>query len=114
MQYEEVKKFLNTLFEKIKIFGILFRDDRGKNTQSLLDLDIRAQQREDIIKELSVEDYVQGPIPDNINNYGDMWVFGKDVKGKEVYIKVSLCTENFSAVCISFHIAEHKLIYKFK
>lgn len=114
MQYEEVKKFLNTLFEKIKIFGILFRDDRGKNTQSLLDLDIRAQQREDIIKELSVEDYVQGPIPDNINNYGDMWVFGKDVKGKEVYIKVSLCTENYPAVCISFHIAEHKLIYKFK
>lgn len=114
MQYEEVRKFLNTLSEKIKIFGIVFRDDRNKNTQCLLDLEIRAQQREDIIKELSAEDYVQGPIVDKINNYGEMWVFGKDVKGKEVYIKISLCTENYPAVCISFHIAEHKLIYQFK
>ena len=114
MQYEEVRKFLNTLSEKIKIFGIVFRDDRNKNTQCLLDLEIRAQQREDIIKELSADDYVQGPIVDKINNYGEMWVFGKDVKGKEVYIKISLCTENYPAICISFHIAEHKLIYQFK
>jgi hypothetical protein len=43
-----------------------------------------------------------------------MWVFGKQVKKKEVYIKVSMGIENTGAVCISFHIAEHPIKYPFK
>lgn len=42
-----------------------------------------------------------------------MWVFGKDVKSKDVYIKISMGISNSSAVCISFHIAERKIHYKF-
>ena len=41
-------------------------------------------------------------------------VFGKKVKAKDVYIKISLGFTDSSAVCISFHIAEYKLVYKFK
>jgi hypothetical protein len=43
-----------------------------------------------------------------------MWVFGKDIKGREVYIKIMLGSNNCQTICISFHIAEHPLSYKFK
>jgi hypothetical protein len=43
-----------------------------------------------------------------------MWVFGKQVKKNEVYIKVSMGIENNGAVCISFHIAEHPMNYQLK
>lgn len=110
----EVEEFLNQMNQKIKVFGIVFRNDRTKNQNTLLELEILPKYREDIIKSLSSEDYVQRPIKDTLNNLGDMWVFGKDVKGREVYIKISLGKPNLSAVCISFHIAEYKLTYKFK
>lgn len=32
---EEVESFLKELHTKMKIFGILFRDDRGKNQATL-------------------------------------------------------------------------------
>ncbi len=28
---EDVQRFLNQIKEKIKVFGIMYRDDRGKN-----------------------------------------------------------------------------------
>ena len=41
-------------------------------------------------------------------------VFGKDVKGREVYIKITLGYQNGQTICISFHIAEHPMQYPFK
>lgn len=38
---EEVLRFLNQMKEKIKVFGIIYRDDRGKNAQTLIDLEKR-------------------------------------------------------------------------
>lgn len=71
-------------------------------------------QREVIVKSLQVEDYVEGPVIDELNRRSEMWVFGKDVKGHEVYIKITLGYENGQTICISFHIAEHTLTYPFK
>ena len=112
--HEDVEKFLNDLNIKISVFGIIFRDDRGKNLQTLLDLEITPKTREDIIKTLSADDYIDGPVPDTLNDYGDMWIFGRDVKNKEAYIKISLGSANMPSICISFHIAEHKLRNYFK
>lgn len=39
-------------------------------------------------------DYSEGPIVDALNNQGEMWVFGKDVKGNEIYIKITLGKPN--------------------
>jgi len=63
---------------------------------------------------LITEDYSQGPLDEKMHGILPMWVFGKEVKGKEVYIKISMGLENTSAVCISFHIAEYPLKYPFK
>jgi len=111
---EDVESFLKRFHQKLKVFSIIFRDDRGKNTQTLAELEITPKYRESIIKELKVEDYSQGPIVDTLNHFGDMWVFGKDVREREVYIKISLGRDNCQTICISFHIAQYKMKYPFK
>ena len=110
----EVETFLNQFQTKMKIFGIIYRDDRGKNQKALEELEIIPSYRKVIIESLKSEDYVEGPIIDQLNKLGEMWVFGKDIKGKEVYIKIMLGGVNCQTICISFHIAEHPLSYKFK
>ncbi len=111
---KEVERFLLNLKEKVKIYNIIYRDDRGKNLQSLAELDITPKYRTDVIMNLKSKDYSEGPIIDSLNHFGDMWVFGKDVKGHEVYIKITIGLPNNSTICISFHIAEHKMNYPFK
>ncbi|MBP5566900.1 MAG: toxin [Bacteroidales bacterium] len=111
---EEVKAFLSQFNIKAQVYGILFRDDRPKNAEAMLELDITKVQREVIVKSLVPQDYVEGPVIDKLNKQREMWVFGKDVKGREVYIKITLGYENGQTICISFHIAEHPLKYPFK
>ena len=50
----EVQRFLRTFHAKLKVFDILFRDDRGKNQEALFDLDITPVYRVEIIKTLAV------------------------------------------------------------
>ena len=79
-----------------------------------MQLEITHLQREVIVKSLQVQDYVEGLVIDLLNKEGEMWVFGKDVKGREVYIKITLGYENGQTICISFHLAEYPLKYPFK
>lgn len=111
---EEVKTFLEQFNVKAQIFGIRFRNDREKNKETLRLLEISPLQREVIVKNLQVQDYVEGPIIDVLNKEGEMWVFGKDVKEREVYIKITLGYDNGQTICISFHIAEKPLVYPFR
>lgn len=84
---EQVEAFLKRLKEKIKVFDIIFRDDRGKNLQTLATLEITTTYRKQVIMNIGTEDYVDGPIVDTLNRMG---------------------------ICISFHIAEHPMIYPFQ
>ena len=68
----------------------------------------------EIIKALKVTDYVEGPKKDTLNGGPDLWVFGKLIKSKEIYIKVTIGFFNAQAVCISFHTAEFPLHFPFK
>ena len=111
---DDVEKFLNQFCEKLKVYDIIFRDDRGKNAKTLAELDITPNYRLEVIKSLTVEDYSEGPVIDTLNKFGDLWVFGKDVKGREVYIKIMLGRTNCQTICISFHISEKPLQYAFK
>lgn len=47
-------------------------------------------------------------------SWGEMWVFGKDVKGREVYIKIMISDHCGQTICISFHLAESPMKYPFK
>lgn len=57
---------------------------------------------------------MDGPIVDTLNRLGEMWVFGKDVKEREVYIKIMISNINGQTICISFHLSESPLSYPFK
>lgn len=112
--FNEVERFLSNLFGKMKISEIIFLDDRKKNRDALLELDIVPADRISAIKSLTVEDYSEGPILDVLNLLGEMWVFGKDVNEKEVYIKISLGLPNRNSICVSFHPSEHPMKYPYK
>ena len=111
---EAVELFLSQFLCKMSIYGIVFRNDRLKNQLALKDLDITPLFRLELIKRLAVSDYSAGPIVDSINHGEEMWVFGKDVRGRQVYIKITLGFPDDSVICISFHIAEHPMEYPFK
>jgi len=109
-----VESFLNDFKAKLEIWGVIFLDKRNKNTQALLDLDILPKDREEILRYIQVEDYVEGPLADVIFNRQDLWVFGKELKGQEVYIKITMGSPSRPVICISFHKAEAPLRYHYK
>ncbi len=110
----EVEKFLSQFKVKLDIWGIIFLDVRERNMQALADLNISRFERLDEIRTIQVEHYSEGPIRDVLNDYAEMWVFGKDVNGIETYIKITLGKPNLKTICISFHQAEHPMNYPLK
>ena len=111
---EDIQLFLNDFKVKLGIWSIVYLDKRPKNLQTLLDLEITPAQRTDILRALTVIDYSEGPLEEKAYGGRDMLVFGKEVKKQEVYIKVTVGVANKPVLCISFHIAEHKMKYPFK
>lgn len=79
---EEVSVFLKEFKLKMKIWDVLFRDDRGKNSRALAELELRPIDRKKILETLETEDYSEGPIEEKLYGGSDMWVFGKSIKKK--------------------------------
>ncbi|NOZ36016.1 MAG: toxin [Chlorobi bacterium] len=111
---ENVEKFLKDFKAKMDFWGIVFRDDRGKNSQTLLDLEITPNKRKEVLKKLEIKDYSEGPLEDKLNKGPDMWVFGKTIKNREIYIKITMGMLNNNVICISFHVAEFNINYPLK
>ena len=108
---EHVQAFLNLFLPKFDIWGIFFIN-RKKNDEAIAALGITPAQRDYIIRNIEINDYIE-TIVDEMS-FGDMWVFGKDVSGEELYIKISLGRPNSNTICISFHRAEFPNRYAFK
>lgn len=110
---DQVEKYLKELRFRVDYFGIIIMDSRLKNAQTLHDLDIPPDKRKEIIRKLRADDFSEGPLDVKFNGL-DMWVFGKVVKDKEIYIKVVMGVAGTKAICISFHEAEFPMNYPFK
>lgn len=111
---KEVESFLKDFKEKMRFWDILFRDDRGKNTQALVDLELRPNDRKAVLESLETKDYSEGPVEEKLYGGSDMWIFGRAIKKREVYIKITMGIEGSHVICISFHLAEHKMRYPLK
>ncbi len=111
---KEVSVFLKDFKVKMKIWDVLFREDRGKNLQALTHLEIRPVERKSVLESLEINDYSEGPKSEKLYGGSDMWVFGKILKKKEVYIKITMGKMGSSVICISFHLAERKMNYPLK
>ncbi|MBL7945182.1 MAG: type II toxin-antitoxin system MqsR family toxin [Flavobacteriales bacterium] len=105
----EVEAFLAAFHARMKVWGVLFQDGREKNTVALFELGIARNERIKVLEELTAMDYSEGPIKD-WDKGPDLWVFGKELKAQELYIKITLgVTGDGKVVCISFHAAEHPM-----
>jgi hypothetical protein len=111
---QEVERFLREFKEKMKVWDVIFRDDRMKNAKALLNMELCPIDRKKILENLKPNDYSEGPLEETLYGGSDMWVFGKEVKLNEVYIKITMGFPGKNVICISFHISEQKMNYPFK
>jgi len=93
--------------------------DRTKNFNFITGLGLIRQDIFDIIDSLEVDDFLNGPITDETFK-GELFEFGKNFYGREIYIKLKICDFDYSGEkqltlnCVSFHSPERPLKYKFK
>ena len=109
-----IKSFLQELKAIIKSLGIVFSNRPKNSIQNLAGLSITAKMREEIILNLEAEDYSEGPLEETQQGGTEMWIFGKVIKGQQVYIKLTISKMTGGAVCISFHKAEHPMEFPLK
>ncbi len=111
---EDVQKFLDEFKLKANVFGIFFPRPE-KNYYGLLDLEINANIRKEIILNLEVENYYRGPNKDRDLPQFDVWEFGYNLNERdEIYIKLSTRKEKSKCVCLSFHRAESQIKYTYE
>lgn len=96
----------------MKVFDVIFLN-RHKNLQALIDLEITQVARRETLNALTVEDYFRGPTKD-VDHGPALWEFGRSLKQKEVYIKITIGVMSKPVICISFHIAEWAIAYPYK
>jgi len=106
----DVQTFLDDFKVKAKIFEINYYP-RKKNTDALLQLEITAQIREEIIMKLEFRDYYRGPSGDKDPKRPEFYEFGAHYDGKEIYVKLSLGKFSKSPHCMSFHPPEDVIEY---
>jgi len=113
--WDEVVSFLG-LFKSCVFSDRYVLKNREKNRQGLIDLGITPDQRRETLLGLTPEDYHAGPKPDDTDDTKEVWEFGRDVEGVEVYIKLRVVQNPrkktvHHATVWSFHPAEHPMKY---
>jgi hypothetical protein len=91
---------------------------RAENNECMVQLGFKYADVEETLLGLSVEDYCEGPCRDR-DQPGELWVFGKEIEGRTIYIKLKLAS--FGTVgslrivrIVSFHVAEYALEHPFQ
>lgn len=79
---------------------------------TLLDLDYDIGDVVERLKELSVEEYSETKIDKDDLMPPLLFVFGKQINGKLVYIKLKIKSEQH-VLCVSFHYAKNQMIFPY-
>ena len=118
---KDVKKFLDDLKAIINNVSFDSNDDliiiksskdevQYSTRYTLLDLDYDTVDVVDRLKELTVSDYSETLIDKDDDKPPLLFVFGKDINNRQVYIKLKIKGENNRRIlCLSFHYAKHKM-----
>lgn len=80
---------------------------------TLLDLDYDAEDVVNRLKELKVEEYSETKIDKDDVNPPILFVFGKDVNGRPIYVKLKIRDQQKQVVCVSFHYAKDKMEFPY-
>lgn len=88
---------------------------REENMKTLSALEMNTNDVKDVILSLSLLDYIDGPFEDR-SFPGQLWEFGKVVRGREVYIKLKLSSDKRESWLrvLSYHFPNKPIIYPFR
>ena len=90
------------------------QDQKYSTPYTLLDLDYDTVDVVDRLKELTVSDYSETLIDKDDDKPPLLFVFGKDINNRQVYIKLKIKGENNRRIlCLSFHYAKHKMKFPY-
>jgi hypothetical protein len=79
-----------------------------------LDLDYDTYDVVDRLKELTIEEYSETLIDRDDVNPPLLFVFGKNINSKQVYIKLKIKGQETKYVlCVSFHYAKEKMVFPY-
>lgn len=113
----EINIFIDKATELIANGCCIFRclGSRNKNRETLLELGLTNTLMFEEIRSLEVKHYSKGPEHDrNEKIKGEVWIFGKEIAGKEIYIKLKIDKAGSQLLVISFHTADYKIYYPYK
>ena len=122
---KDVKKFLDELKAIINDVSFDSNDDliiiksskdevQYSTRYTLFDLDYDTVDVVDRLKELTVSDYSETLIDKDDDKPPLLFVFGKDINNRQVYIKLKIKGENNRKIlCLSFHYAKHKMKFPY-
>lgn len=89
-------------------------DQRYSTPYTLLDLDYDIEDVVNRLKELTVEEYSETKIDTDDVNPPLLLVFGKDINGKIIYIKLKIKgNQQKYVLCVSFHYAKDKITFPY-
>lgn len=112
---EDVRKFLLEFKQVVTSDSGIDLVPRRETLETLRFLGLTKRNLEEVILGLSVADYCNGPEPDR-DRLGEIWEFGKNLDGHEMYIKLKLADASGAKIakCISFHIAKYPLKFPYR
>jgi hypothetical protein len=89
-------------------------DELYSTPYTLLDLDYDTYDVVDRLKELTVKEYSETLIDKDDINPPLLFVFGKDINNKQVYVKLKIKgNPSKYVVCVSFHYAKEKMVFPY-
>tara|TARA_R110002110_G_scaffold415794_1_gene656136 strand:+ start:5300 stop:5614 length:315 start_codon:yes stop_codon:yes gene_type:complete len=89
---------------------------RPVNNHTIKELGLTSSNVRDIISALSIVNYSKGPEQDYTHPSQHIYVFGDNIDGVEVYIKLTIGEDGDLEIpkCISFHKADFPIKYPMK
>lgn len=90
-------------------------DDKKYSTPyTLLDLEYDAEDVVERLKELTLAEYSETKIDKNDIDPPLLFVFGKEISGKLIYIKLKIRgNQQRQVLCVSFHYAKENMIFPY-
>ena len=114
----EIESFFVRCRKLIDSSFVLYKN-KPENKLTLIELGYTYKNVKDEIRNLSIENYSEGPSPDH-HSLDEIWVFGMLINQREIYIKLQLSHFNNpgelidTLYCMSFHFADRCLNYPYK
>lgn len=116
---EELKEILNAKAFNIYNDLLIVKSNKDEIEYStgylMLDLDYDALDVVERLKELTIAEYSETLIDKDDDKPPLLFVLGKDINSRLIYIKLKIKGEQTKRVlCLSFHYAKHDMVFPYK